>query len=209
MDDSPASWPCGVVIEGTADFSVEHRMLHVHAAWLAAGGCKGFRRGSRRPGVPERRARPGTWPGGSNRACVRRIGPSRSSSWSGYRAAPAAQPPREHVSAGVDADPRARSQLRDVCPAHQASPDERRLDFDLAGLLGVREPGDAECRCPSSSQVPRRPSNPAAPPYVGNRSTRTLRRSIRVTARSRASISSRSIPSQSFSCLSNSVHLSA
>ena len=35
---------------------------------------------SRRPDAPAHRARPGRWPDGSNRACARWIGPSRSSS---------------------------------------------------------------------------------------------------------------------------------
>ena len=52
-----------------------------------------------------------------------------------YRAAPAAQDPREHVSAGVGAGPGACSQVGDVCPARQASPDERRCDLDLAGVV--------------------------------------------------------------------------
>ena len=48
---------------------------------------------------------------------------------------PAAQQPREHVSAGVAAGPGARSQVRDVCAAHQAPPDERRFDLELASLV--------------------------------------------------------------------------
>ena len=54
---------------------------------------------------------------------------------SGYRAAPAAQQPREHVSADVAAGPGARSQARDVCPAHQASSQERRSDLELVGVV--------------------------------------------------------------------------
>ena len=78
---------------------------------------------------------PGRWPDGSNRACARRTGPSRSSSGSGYRAAPAAQEPREHVSAGVGACAGARSQLSDVCPAYQASPEECWCDLELADVV--------------------------------------------------------------------------
>ena len=54
---------------------------------------------------------------------------------SGYRAAPAAQEPREHVSAGVTAGPEACSQVGDVCPAHQASPEECRCDLEPADLV--------------------------------------------------------------------------
>ena len=49
--------------------------------------------------------------------------------------APAAQQPREHVSAGVAAGPSARSQVRDVGPAHQTSPEECRSDLDLVGVV--------------------------------------------------------------------------
>ena len=47
----------------------------------------------------------------------------------------AAQQPREHVSAGVTAGPGARSQVRDVGPAHQTSPEERRSDLELVGVV--------------------------------------------------------------------------
>ena len=52
-----------------------------------------------------------------------------------YRAAPAAQDPREHVSAGVGAGPGACSQVGDVCPAHQASPEQCWCDLELAVVL--------------------------------------------------------------------------
>jgi len=54
---------------------------------------------------------------------------------SGYRVALAAQQPREHVSAGVAAGPSARAQVCDVSPAHQTSPEERRFDLDLVGVV--------------------------------------------------------------------------
>ena len=71
---------------------------------------------------------------GANRACARWSGSSSTSS-DQSRAAPAAQDPREHVSAGVSAGPGACSQVGDVCLAHHALPEQCGCDLELAGLI--------------------------------------------------------------------------
>ena len=81
----------------------------------------------------------------------------------------AAQQPREHVSAGVAAGPGTCPQLRDVCPAHQATPDERRFDPELAGLvldgLGARcadRLGLAALSCVLGDHASAAPASPSA-----------------------------------------------
>ena len=134
-DDPPAAWSAAALAEGADELIAERRAR------------ERMRHGGTRVGVE------GSVDdlGDPVRGCVKHVlvgSPAgrivfvhsglghRAFLGSGYRAAAlAAHKPREHVSAGVGAGPGACSQVRDVGPAHQASPDERRCDLELAGLV--------------------------------------------------------------------------